>query len=597
MAERKGPAPSEGEASLEGQAVHESGTNVTGVERLEASLRAVAEIGEIARLAGASEIAQAAAELACRVREGRFFVASVGQFKRGKSTLLNALVGERVLPVGVLPVTSAVTVLRHGRERKAVVRFEDGRSEEVGTESVSSFITEQENPKNRRRVSGVEIFLPSPLLESGLSLVDTPGVGSPFASSSERTRELVPELDAALVVLGAEPPLSGEELDLVKSLSREIGEIVFVFGKADRVSSAELEEAARFAREVLSEALGRPVPPLLEVSAEERLQGQATRDWRRLERRLEELSASKREGLLRTAGQRGVRRLSARLAGFLDERIGALERPLEESERRLRLLETIVADARTSLRQLRHLFDSEEQWVEQQVVERGREFLGSVPPEAVASLERAVLAAPVRGRTALRPWACAKASSLSREQVVAWLAREQDRTEEIYRASTDRLVALANEFLDRLARSAPAEAAVRLQPIEKETGFRAASRFVHTDMMHLAPDSLLRRARDAVLPRSLARRLCLRDATRHLLRLLHVNGARAMNDLRERVRESRLSIEADIRTRLEDLERAAAEAVAVARELRAAGQAAVERELARLAELKKRLDAASSATG
>src|SRR3970282_75085 len=58
-----------------------------------------------------------------RLLEARFFAACVGQFKRGKSTLINALVGEDVLPVGVIPVTSVVTILSHGQTRGATVRL------------------------------------------------------------------------------------------------------------------------------------------------------------------------------------------------------------------------------------------------------------------------------------------------------------------------------------------------------------------------------------------------------------------------------------------------------------------------------------------
>ena len=165
----------------------------------------------LASEAGAEDVAAEAAALRERLAEGRFYVACLGQFKRGKSTLLNALVGESVLPVGVVPVTSALTILRHGAERTARVIFGDGGSRMVGLHDVAAYVAEEHNPENAKDVAAVEITLPSPLLASGTCLVDTPGVGSVFAGNTAVTREFLPHVDAAIVVLGADPPISGEE--------------------------------------------------------------------------------------------------------------------------------------------------------------------------------------------------------------------------------------------------------------------------------------------------------------------------------------------------------------------------------------------------
>ncbi|MGA8267891.1 MAG: dynamin family protein, partial [Candidatus Acidiferrales bacterium] len=74
---------------------------------------------------GAAHIADTARSLAVRVSEGRFYVACVGQFKRGKSTLLNALLGSQLLPTGVVPVTSVPTIIRFGERLAARVRLQN----------------------------------------------------------------------------------------------------------------------------------------------------------------------------------------------------------------------------------------------------------------------------------------------------------------------------------------------------------------------------------------------------------------------------------------------------------------------------------------
>lgn len=85
----------------------------------------LSDLARLARAAGAEPLAREADALRERVREGRFYVACVGQFKRGKSALINALVGQPLLPTGVVPVTSVVTMVRHGAQVAARLRFGD----------------------------------------------------------------------------------------------------------------------------------------------------------------------------------------------------------------------------------------------------------------------------------------------------------------------------------------------------------------------------------------------------------------------------------------------------------------------------------------
>jgi hypothetical protein len=82
-------------------------------------------LGRLAQELGADPVAEQVVELAARVFEGRLYVACVGQFKRGKSTLLNALVGEEVVPTGFIPVTAVPTVIRFGDKLHARVRMSE----------------------------------------------------------------------------------------------------------------------------------------------------------------------------------------------------------------------------------------------------------------------------------------------------------------------------------------------------------------------------------------------------------------------------------------------------------------------------------------
>jgi hypothetical protein len=166
------------------------------------------KLADIARDAGLSGIADASRATAERLRAGLFYVACVGQFKRGKSTLLNALVRMPLLPTGVVPVTSVVTIIRYGERLTARTRFKGGDWTDCDPATIGRYVTEESNPGNRQGVVSVEVTIPSKLLAQGLCLVDTPGLGSVVLANSAATRAFVPHVDAAILVLGCDPPIT-----------------------------------------------------------------------------------------------------------------------------------------------------------------------------------------------------------------------------------------------------------------------------------------------------------------------------------------------------------------------------------------------------
>jgi hypothetical protein len=146
------------------------------------------------------------------VSESRFYVACIGQFTRGKSSVLHALVGDSVLPTGVVPVTAVPTIVRCGCHAIARVRFEAGDRREIPIKAVDAYASEEQDPENSKHVAALEIFVPSLLLATGMCFVDTPGLGSVFVGNTAATKAFIAHIDAAIVVIGADPPLTGQEL-------------------------------------------------------------------------------------------------------------------------------------------------------------------------------------------------------------------------------------------------------------------------------------------------------------------------------------------------------------------------------------------------
>jgi hypothetical protein len=563
-----------------------------GCDPAAASERPPDRLGEIARIAvevEAPEIAAGAAVLAERLAERRFYVTCIGQFKRGKSTLLNALVGHPLLPVGVVPITTAVTVLRYGERVRVRVRL-GNRWKDIPATELAAYVSEEHNPANEKGVSIVEAFVPSPLLATGMCLVDTPGIGSVIATNTEATRAFVPHIDAALVVLGADPPISGDELDLIASVAGHVSDLIFVLSKADRLTERERREAIAFARKVLAQRLGKLVGPILEISATERLAARdAGRDWDELERALETLAATAGSDLVRQSETRGTALLAERLSREIAEQRDALVRPVEESERRIAALRACVAEAEQALGDLGYLLTAEQDRLSRAFEERWRKFLEDAAPAATGELTQAL--GQLRGRREeVRRRAIKLTQGIATRWVDRWLADAEPAAERLYGEAARRFARLASEFLKRLAASGEALAGLP-RSVSPDLGFRTRSRLYYADLVHRLRRSLLQRLLDALRPPAMARRHIGREMEDYLRALLSTNATRIVNDLEERVLESRRRLEIEIRGCLDSVSSSAERALQRARAQHAAGSDAVRAELDRLDGLYRRVEA------
>jgi hypothetical protein len=141
-------------------------------------------------------------------------VAVLGQFKSGKSSLLNALIGNDLLPVGVTAVTAVITRLVAGNSVSVRITELDGKVQSVTPERIGEFVSETDNPANCRKVSAVDVETPALLEWPGLRLVDTPGLGSTIGHNTSVTKDWLPHVAAALVV-SSDPPLSEDDCRLI----------------------------------------------------------------------------------------------------------------------------------------------------------------------------------------------------------------------------------------------------------------------------------------------------------------------------------------------------------------------------------------------
>lgn len=556
---------------------------------VEPGAAAIYRLASLADEFGACSIAENARAVAERVSEGRFYVACVGQFKRGKSSLLNALIGYSVLPAGVIPVTTVPTVIRYGDDVGARVRFRNTDWSDIPVDAVEDFVSEDKNPENSKGVAALEIFVPSPLLANGMSLVDTPGLGSVHAGNTAATRAFIPHIDAALVVIGADPPLSGEELDLVESVSKEVHDLIFVLNKADRSSERERSSATAFAERMLQTRLRRPSPKILEVSALERLENRGDeRGWPELLRTLEDLVSDSGRSLVLQATERGRKRVAEQLLTVIHEERTALQRPIEDSESRLAELRRTIEQAEQAMGDLGYMLSGEQHRLSQTFSVRREDFMKYGPAEARADFA-ARLPSIHRKRfgPAFRRDATHMAQAIAQAHLKPWLESESRYAEQAFQKATKRFVELGDDFLRRLAASGLPEFGQLPSHLESD-GLRAKSDFhFHLIERVAAPASPFLFVGDLICGVIGYRRGILSDADEFLDQLMEVNSSRVQSDVDARVRESRAILEGEIKGLLREAVAIAERALERARATQAAGEAAVGASLERLSAIEK----------
>jgi GTP-binding protein EngB required for normal cell division len=190
-------------------------------------------------------------------------VAILGQFKAGKSSFLNSLVGKPLLPVGVIPVTTTITRLQYGKKEMVIIRYFDGQQIEVDITAIEEFTSEAHNPANQKNVEMVDVELPSLEKYAGLRLVDTPGLGSIFKYHMETSENWLPEVGAALLAISSDRPLAQNDLQLIRDLRKHTPKIALLLTKADLLSPEQQKEVIHFFRTALKRELHEEFPILL----------------------------------------------------------------------------------------------------------------------------------------------------------------------------------------------------------------------------------------------------------------------------------------------------------------------------------------------
>jgi GTPase SAR1 family protein len=267
---RKEEAPEAVEADADGDAtLPEGGAKDELLGEYAARRTSLVRAGrEILAVLGEPELQEAAkdlrgratmdriAERLARIETGQFRIGVVGEFSSGKSTFLNALLGDAVLPSSIRPTTSAPNRIHYGETPAIRVTFADGRQADAALDELPSYTTEKGNPKNQRGVVQIEIAYPLPLLARGVELIDTPGVGSLIEAHTRLTYELLPSCDALILLATARQPYT-ESIEKFLGALREAvaGKVFYILNKIDQIEPANRQVAIDFAATRVAQAV------------------------------------------------------------------------------------------------------------------------------------------------------------------------------------------------------------------------------------------------------------------------------------------------------------------------------------------------------
>lgn len=326
-------------------------------------LERAAELEAVARKLEKEEMAQSVSAVVRKLDEERFYLAVLGNFKRGKSTFINALLGSPILPTGVVPLTSVVTKLSYDVDDRAVVTYEDGGKRTIELDALEDYITERGNPGNKKNIAEVDVLVNSPLLQRGVILVDTPGIGSTYISNTRATYDFLSKLDAAIIVIGSDPPISEVELDFVREVKPNVEGLFFVQNKMDRANAKDWNEALLFSKTVLEKDLKMDIK-LYPLSSLNALEAKSRNDKEKLlesglpvlEADLERfIMVEKGQLLLRSASRKLQRivsdlrtsvdmeqRVMCEMSQTLDDKISWLEKEIGSVKRRMDEIEYLI---------------------------------------------------------------------------------------------------------------------------------------------------------------------------------------------------------------------------------------------------------------
>jgi GTPase SAR1 family protein len=479
-----------------------------------------------------------------KLEAGVFSLVVAGQFKRGKTTFINALLGENLLPTAVIPLTSIVTVISFGKDLKIEAVFQDGRRQAIGPNELPLYVTERHNPKNEKLVDRVEIEHPSPYLEGGVRIVDTPGIASIHEHNTRTTYDYLPQADAAVFLLSVDPPITQAELHFLRDVAKLTARVFFILNKTDTMGEAERDESLAFSKQAIEEGTGFRDVTIYPISARLALEGKLENDRRKTEQ--SGLPAFERSLEAFLAGEKGsvlIRSIADKARSWLNEElfIAELEErsrciSLDELENKISAFKTFIRDSEQEKDDSGRLFFEDVKVLrERALIDDIEEMKDKETKELDSRLDEFSIEHAADGNAEFAAGLNTLIGTHIRDAFGAWRVEEEKRLEARLKEISERFVFRMNQILERMSRfsselfgTSDRRFGVR-EALPPQVEYRYQTEDP-ADMLSLTVD-LAKKA----LPKALSHKLFLKEAKKSAAAMVDRHCGKARYDFSERL--------------------------------------------------------------
>jgi GTPase Era involved in 16S rRNA processing len=498
-------------------------------------------------------------ELQEKIETNTFNLVVVGQFKRGKTSLINALLGADILPVAVVPLTSIVTIMKYGDALKIVVHFNDGRVAEIKTERLPEYVTERGNPKNEKDVSEVVITYPSPYLRGGVQIIDTPGVGSVYEHNTDVAYQYLPRSDAALFLLSVDQPLGKAELDFLKDVREYSNRIFFLLNKADYFCEADLGESMDFSVNVLRDAIGTEVR-IFPVSAKLALEGKLSDAEDLVEKSLlPQFSEVLNNFLMEEKGKilllsvtNNLLRILSQARFELDLEIKSLITPLEELKEKIQTFEERKKEVLAEKSDFDILLDGEIKKIMKNILDDDLNAYGhELRLKAEANLDEYYRENTGLSLKELRKHLEEHIISEVRQAVIAWRGAEDEKLAMTFETACKRFIIKSDEMVDSLLKFSSELFAIPYDAVKTEELWSAESRLYYKFTEQPVGLEIITSSLTLSLPKFIGEKIVIRKMKEYLHRVITIQLCRIGSDFEQRLTKSKLDFKWEMLQRIE----------------------------------------------
>ncbi|MDA8242094.1 MAG: dynamin family protein [Nitrospiraceae bacterium] len=498
-------------------------------------------------------------ELREKIETNAFNLVVVGQFKRGKTSLINALLGADILPVAVVPLTSIATVMTYGEALRIRVYFNDGNVAEIRPESLPEYVTEKGNPKNVKDVNEVVVTYPSHYLKDGVRLIDTPGVGSIYQHNTDVAYRYLPKSDAVLFLLSVDQPMSRAELDFLKDVREYSNRIFFLLNKADYLNENDLRESIDFSKNVLKEATGSDVR-IFPLSAKLALDGELNKAAGMVQKSmLPRFSETLNTFLMEEKGTvliisvtNNLLRMISQSRLELELELKSLTTPLDELQQKIKAFEARKQEVLLEKRDFDILLDGETKRLSREILDEDiTKFRKDLLAREQVHLEEEF------ARTKSLP--LKELKEALEEMVIGhvkqafniWRAMEDDRLAKAFEAICRRFVVKIDEAVDALLKFSSDLFEIPFEAIKTDALWSAKSRFYYKFKEQPGGLEIASSSLTLALPKFIGDKIILKKMQDYLVRAIDLQLGRSGNDFEERIQKSKLDFRWEMLQRIE----------------------------------------------